>query len=589
MLYFKSILPPRIADVVSCNNIAIDTKSVSYENRIKTFFLRVFGKDKGFIEDEAYWSLLWKMLSDPNNRYGIVAIDGYSDDPLGKEDYALFLNMKEPRLRARNIHNLGTIYMRFDTDGKTSYYNSTTDYFDFLNQVPARHPHISNGEPCLGNYSTRLSKSQYEGNPIMWLKDINQFLNTWNANSAYYNLNTTPEKMIFYPQNTKLKPREISSYKYFGILNSVQSDHRTFALEALRDELIWKVKSTDRRSEFKVAGFVASLCGDMYDKFAGNSTDVYKNSKHAEYIEDFRASTGKVARLDSRGWEILNIGANVEMEQPRFIFRSESGHIKFVKLSSPYLNYITSSYFDNARSAMKSMGYTIDYVIKSPIAATSIQKYIIDIAPIILEKYVKEYVPIIIEQNKVLADLTVKNKTKRRLTCHNPEIYDADLNPDTVHAIEIVLKDYFDHYNNIKRNLKRTFIKLLDEKFSSLDVDALYDKKTEEVFEVKEYPKQYGRPGSFDNVGYYMQHQGIYDKDRYKEHLKTLGIEQYPKTFKELIITYENLKHKVHVEMLTAKQETINKQIIKEGGMLRYGSKANNTQEDSTQVPLSFD
>ena len=135
MLYFKSILPPKIADVVSCNNIAIDTTLVSYENRIKSFFLRVFGKEKGFIEDEAYWSLLWRMVSDPNKRYGIVAIDGYHDDVLGKEDYALVLNMEHPRLRARKIHSLGNVYMKFDKTGRTWYYNSLTDYFDFINQT----------------------------------------------------------------------------------------------------------------------------------------------------------------------------------------------------------------------------------------------------------------------------------------------------------------------------------------------------------------------------------------------------------------------------------------------------------------------
>ena len=58
MLYFKSILPPKIADVVSCNNIPIDTTSVTYERRVKTFLIKVFGKNNGFIEDEAYWSLL---------------------------------------------------------------------------------------------------------------------------------------------------------------------------------------------------------------------------------------------------------------------------------------------------------------------------------------------------------------------------------------------------------------------------------------------------------------------------------------------------------------------------------------------------
>ena len=82
---------------------------------------------------------------------------------------------------------------------------------------------------------------------------------------------------------------------------------------------------------------------------------------------------------------------------------------------------------------------------------------------------------------------------------------------------------------------------------------------------------------------------GVYKTEDYDNHLRILGIKEAPKTFKELIVTYENLKYKVYTNILAAKQETLNKQIIKEGGMLHYGRKANNTEEDSTQVPLSFD
>ena len=347
MLYFKSILPPKIADVVSCNNIAIDTTLVSYENRIKSFFLRVFGKEKGFIEDEAYWSLLWRMVSDPNKRYGIVAIDGYHDDALGKEDYALVLNMEHPKLRARKIHNLGNVYMKFDKTGRTWYYNSLTDYFDFISQVPARHPHISNSEPCLGNYSTRLAQSQSEGNPIMWLKDINQFLNTWNANSAYYSLNQTPQQMVLYPPEDKknLKPRVIEHDKFDAALYGMDNNHRSLAIHMLKKHLIWQVKSSARRSEIRVASFVANLAADLYENITGSGINVHNNSKHAAYIEDFNDQTMRSGRLDHQGWDKVNLGFDPMKEHPRIMIRSDSGHIKYVKLSSPYLNYLVSDEF----------------------------------------------------------------------------------------------------------------------------------------------------------------------------------------------------------------------------------------------------
>ena len=587
MLYFKSILPPKIADVVSCNNIAIDTTSVSYENRIKSFFLRVFGKDKGFIEDEAYWSLLWRMVSDPNKLYGIVAIDGYDDDPLGKEDYALVLNMKRPRLRARKIHNLGNIYMKFDKTGRTWYYNSFADYYDFANQVPARHPHISNSEPCLGNYATRLVQSQKEGNPIMWLKHINQFLNTWNANSAYYSLNHTPQQMVLYPpkDKKKLKPRTIEYDEYDAAFLSTGGNRSSFAIHMLKNHLIWQLKSSDRRSEIKVASFVAKLAADLYENLTGNAINVHSNSKHAAYIEDFKDQTMRGGRLDSSGWDMINLGFDPMKEHPKVMIRSDSGHIKYVKLTSPYLNYLVNDEFNEKRIALRTLGMLIDYVIKRPVDSENIEMHIKSVSDDILKEYVEKYVPYIVERNEVLADLSVKHKTRYRLSHRSTEYHDVNMDGNTLEAIRTIINDYNHKNYTCEKSLKLKFKKLVTKRLQELDIDEIYDRKTREAFSYSKYKKS----NMLHSEGYYLDTMGIYKTEDYDKHLKVLGIKEAPKTFRELIVTYENLKYKVYTQILAAKQETINRQIIKEGGMLHYGRKANNTQEDSTQVPLSFD
>ena len=587
MLYFKSILPPKIADVVSCNNIAIDTTSVSYENRIKSFFLRVFGKENGFIEDEAYWSLLWKMVSDPNELYGIVAIDGYDDDPLGKEDYALVLNMKQPRLRARKIHNLGNIYMKFDKTGRTWYYNSFTDYYDFVNQVPARHPHISNGEPCLGNYATRLIQSQKEGNPIMWLKDINQFLNTWNANSAYYSLNHTPQQMVLYPPEDKknLKLREIEHDEYDAALSSAGNNRSSFAIHMLKNHLIWQLKSSDRRSEIAVAGFVAKLASDLYENLTGNAINVHSNSKHAAYIEDFKDQTMRGGRLDSSGWDMINLGFDPMKEHPKVMIRSDSGHIKYVKLTSPYLNYLVNDEFNERRIALRTLGMLIDYVVKRPVDSENIEMHIKSVSNDILKEYVEKYVPYIVERNEVLADLTVKHKTRYRLSHRSTEYHDVNMDSNRLESIRTIVNDYNHKDYTCAKSLKLKFKKLVTKRLQELDIDEIYDRKTKEAFSYSKYKKS----NMLHSEGYYLDTMGIYKTEDYDKHLKVLGIKEAPTTFKELIVTYENLKYKVYTDILAAKQETINRQIIKEGGMLHYGRKANNTEEDSTQVPLSFD
>ena len=587
MLYFKSILPPKIADVVSCNNIAIDTTSVSYENRIKSFFLRVFGKDKGFIEDEAYWSLLWRMVSDPNKLYGIVAIDGYDDDPLGKEDYALVLNMKRPRLRARKIHNLGNIYMKFDKTGRTWYYNSFADYYDFANQVLARHPHISNSEPCLGNYATRLVQSQKEGNPIMWLKHINQFLNTWNANSAYYSLNHTPQQMVLYPpkDKKKLKPRTIEYDEYDAAFLSTGGNRSSFAIHMLKNHLIWQLKSSDRRSEIKVASFVAKLAADLYENLTGNAINVHSNSKHAAYIEDFKDQTMRGGRLDSSGWDMINLGFDPMKEHPKVMIRSDSGHIKYVKLTSPYLNYLVNDEFNEKRIALRTLGMLIDYVIKRPVDSENIEMHIKSVSDDILKEYVEKYVPYIVERNEVLADLSVKHKTRYRLSHRSTEYHDVNMDGNTLEAIRTIINDYNHKNYTCEKSLKLKFKKLVTKRLQELDIDEIYDRKTREAFSYSKYKKS----NMLHSEGYYLDTMGIYKTEDYDKHLKVLGIKEAPKTFRELIVTYENLKYKVYTQILAAKQETINRQIIKEGGMLHYGRKANNTQEDSTQVPLSFD
>ena len=586
MLYFKSILPPKIADVVSCNNIPIDTTSVTYERRVKTFLIKVFGKDNGFIEDEAYWSLLWKMISDPNERYGIVAIDGYSDDPLGKEDYALVLNMKRPRLRARRYHDLGNVYMKFDDTGRTWYYNSLTNHFDWTQMVPARHPHISNSEPCLGQYQNRMMVTKSQGNVIMWLKDANQFLNTWNARSPYYNINRIPQTQTYYPpEGKKVKPREIDSDKYYAAQYKMDNIGSTFSSDIIKNHLLWMVKSEDRRSELLVAGFVGIMCNDVYEDFASKSSHPLKNSKHFGYIDDFRLVTARYGRLDRSQWNLINAGIDPSKQLPMIKNVTENGLIRFINASTPYLNFLASDYFNHNLSILRYLGIQIGYIIKSPLSSEALREYIKEISGDILKEYVEKYVPFIIQGNKALAELTLKYETKYRLSTGSVDYYDKRLSEDVQNEIKGAVKLYAEKEWKARRELKRNFNKRVREKLESLDVDEIYDKKTKESFY---YEHEIGRKWHLTNCGNALQHMGIYDTDSLKDNLEALGVKEYPKTFEELITIYENLKKKVHGQLLTVNQETLNKQIIKEGGMLHYGSKANNTQEDSTQVPLSF-
>ena len=56
MQYFKSIMPPKLGNVVDCKNIPINTEAVAYENRVKKLFIKLFGG--GMIEEEIYLNTL---------------------------------------------------------------------------------------------------------------------------------------------------------------------------------------------------------------------------------------------------------------------------------------------------------------------------------------------------------------------------------------------------------------------------------------------------------------------------------------------------------------------------------------------------
>ena len=306
----------------------------------------------------------------------------------------------------------------------------------------------------------------------------------------------------------------------------------SFSSDIIKNHLLWMVKSEDRRSELLVAGFIGLMCNEVYEDFASKSSHPLKNSKHFGYIDDFRLATARYGR-----------------------------------------------------SLLRYLGIQIDYIIKSPLSSEALREYIKEISGDILKKYVEKYVPFIIQGNKALAELTLKYETKYRLSTGSVDYYDKRLSEDIQNEIKGAVKLYAEKEWKARRELKRNFNKRVREKLESLDVDEIYDKKTKESFYYEHEP---GRKWHLTNCGNALQHMGIYDTDSLKDNLEALGVKEYPKTFEELITIYENLKKKVHGQLLTVNQETLNKQIIKEGGMLHYGSKANNTQEDSTQVPLSF-
>ena len=187
----ETTLPNKMGKINSINGLPFNDSAASFEKRLKKSIKKIFSMGN---MDSKYWELLKKMILNPDELFGLVAIDGFVKDVMGNDDIALIFNMGLPRLRGRKVNYLGRIYMNVGTGTRLKFWNSSLDtedlaHFDFAYTVPAWHPHISDAQPCLGGYSNEVSKWKAEGNPIMFLKTMNSYLNTWNTRSPFWNLN----------------------------------------------------------------------------------------------------------------------------------------------------------------------------------------------------------------------------------------------------------------------------------------------------------------------------------------------------------------------------------------------------------------
>lgn len=583
MQYFKSIMPPKLGNVVDFKNIPINTEAVAYENRVKKIFIKLFGG--GIIEEEAYWKLLWKMVNDPYKLYGIVGIDGFANDMSAKNDYGLYLNFGEPRLRAKKYHNLKRIYGYIVKSGDTHFFNSkieTKNDQHFMmnkdgeyNLWPADHPHISSSVPCLGAYQNDLARWKHEGNPIMYLKTINQFLNTWNARSAYHNINHTPTMYTLI--KNKVKPRVFSRSTYL-MYNKRDSHDNSYRFI---NKHIFDIKSEDRQSELFVINETRKILHRINGSLLEDNSNL-QGSKHIDYINTFIDVTGTaINNPDSDiNWQLINHGFNGGGRNviDRYI-SIKDGNARFPIIPESKTTYgILNNHknYVNLENHTTALGKTIRRCIKECINNNSTKTIISKFEKVTLHKYVEKIVPIIIEKNQVYADLTVKHSLSSRIN-DSSTIEIAE--PEKI-RISLIRK-----YKRANAKLFKEILKSIKDECSLLKIDDILDKAVKTAFEC-EWDNNVDRSYLF-NKGHYYDYMGISTIEQKKHNEEKLKIDKWPTTFKKLINLYEDSKRKSHLIFLEAEEETINYK--KRKVVETYGYNINNTQQDSSQVPLSFE
>lgn len=586
MQYFKSIMPPKLGNVVDCKNIPINTEAVAYENRIKKIFIKFFGK--GMIEEEAYWKLLWNMVNDPYKLYGIVGIDGFANDMSAKNDYGLYLNFGKPRLRARKYHNLKRIYGYIIKSGDVHFFNSkveTKDNQHFMmnkdneyNLWSADHPHISSSVPCLGAYQNDLGRWRHEGNPIMYLKTINQFLNTWNARSAYHNINHTPT--VYTLTKDKVKPRVFSRGTYLMYSTSNREYHNNCYNFITKH--IFDIKSEDRQSELSVIDETRKILHKINESLLENNINL-QGSKHINYINMFIDVTGTPIhrRSNDINWELINRGFDRGGRNviDRYI-SIKDGNARFPIISEAKTTYgILNSHksYIALEKHTDALGKTMRQCIKECINNNSTKTIISKYEKVAIQKYIETIVPIIIEKNQVYADLTVKHSLSSRIN-DNSNVETEELGKIRASLIR--------KYKLANAKLFKEVLTSVKDECDLLKIDDMLNKAVKTAFECEWNDEDTDHKYLF-NKGHYYDYTMISTLKEKKNNEEKLKIDKWPTTFEELINLYEDSKRKSHLIFLEAEEETI--KYKKRKVVESYGYNITNTKQDSTQVPLSFE
>ena len=203
------ITPPSGVKNYKGKSIDLEKEEEAIRNTFKHLFTT--GREAiNILDDE--WKLIWDTIKDCTKPMGLAGLDS----PRTTKSYnGLMFNLGIPKLRSRRIYYMPRIYMylSYDTDTFCRFYNSHYDISDkdcnliMRDKVYAYHPHVSEGNPCLGAFATDLTRAHHTGNIMMYLITALKFVNTWNANSPFFQIHR--EKQVYNFENKSVTNGQI--------------------------------------------------------------------------------------------------------------------------------------------------------------------------------------------------------------------------------------------------------------------------------------------------------------------------------------------------------------------------------------------
>ena len=610
MLYFKSILLPKLGNIVDMNDKPVNDTLPTHEKRIKKVMKRIFGGSK--IEDDAYWSILYKMISDSDKKYGIVAIDGWSHDAAGKDDLGVTLNMGIPRLRGRKFNYLDRIYVRLSRQPDIIFLNSKQDNNKqphFLNQFSysANHPHISNGKPCLGGFATTLSKWKTEGNAIMFLKNLNQYVNTWNRRSPYWDINHTPPLYTTgeFPDNDLLikKSKEYQYSKICQSMNLSQERHHRAHKDTLQrfDKVVHRITAPNQETEIDIARYYNQCAEDFYHYYCHEMSETLPDDIK-QYQRELKSYCETWAPYDDdreryymsrNAWELAHFGTTRQKLRDASMLQSlhhvkENGVYKIRTVPSAdasYVNFVKSDEFYQCVELLASMGNVLWNAPREAIEpnelARRIDKIVMNDWLYLYNKYshpkVYEYIHTVAKmQSKIenwqhrlyaTSNSTSNKKYKELYKYHSKNLNDQSRINARIHrhCKNLITKD-------IKKN---GCLPIYDEYIKR---NTHYKVETDSAL---------GRKHVTD-MGEWIRAFGGYNLNSINQVKTLLNVKEFPTTYRGFIDMYENFKKSVRARLIHEQSKELNN-IRRKAGYVSYEYKANNTKQDSQQVPLSFE
>ena len=610
MLYFKSILLPKLGNIVDMNDKPVNDTLPTHEKRIKKVMKRIFGGSK--IEDDAYWSILYKMISNANEKYGIVALDGWSHDAAGKDDLGVVMNMGIPKLRGRKFNYLDRIYVRLSSQPDMTFLNSKQDSAKqphFLHQFShsANHPHISNGKPCLGGFATTLSKWKAEGNAIMFLKNLNQYINTWNRRSPYWDINHNPPLYTTgeFPQHDLLikKPKKYQFSKICQTMNLAQERHRRVFKDELQsfDRLVHKISAPDQETEINVARYYDQCAKDFYDYYCHEMSETLPDDIK-EYQRELKSYCETWANYDDdreqyhmsrASWELAHLGTTRQKLRDSAMLQSlhyvkERGLYKIRTVSSAdasYVNFVKSDEFYDCVELLASMGNVLFNAPRNAIQPAELNKRIDNIVMnewlYLYNKYshlkMYEYIHTVAKMQSKIEDWqhrlyatsgsSSNKKYKELYKYHSKNLNDQSRINARIHrhCKNLIIKD-------VKKN---GCLPVYDEYIARM---TYYREERDEALDRI----------TIVDIGDWVRSTGGYSLVSINKTKAMLNIKEFPTTYKGFIDMYENFKKSVRARLIHEQSKELNN-IRRKAGYVSYEYKANNTKQDSQQVPLSFE